>query len=70
MPNTDYIDPVWRNLTAKQRWTYGDDLPQVDTWLPSFMFNDGVGSGPQEVWIPHNAAWLLFIENKFLYQLI
>ncbi len=70
LPSREYYKADWRALNDTENWKYGDDLPQVDTWQPSRLFYDGVSAGSQEVWIPHNAAWILFIENLNRYALI
>jgi hypothetical protein len=69
-PGTDYYKSDWKALNSTEKWKFGDDLPQVDTWEPSRLFYDIVSSGSQEIWIPHNAAWILFIENLNKYALI
>lgn len=67
-PNRDYIG--WQQYPSDEWWKYGEDIPMVDTWQPSYMIYDGVSSGSQEIWIPHNAAWLFFTSTVFKYDLL
>ncbi|MBD3353895.1 MAG: hypothetical protein GF364_20600 [Candidatus Lokiarchaeota archaeon] len=67
-PNRDYIP--WQQYPTDSWWMYGPDQPMVDTWQPSLMIYDGVSCGSQEIWIPHNAAWLFLTSTIFKYNLI
>lgn len=67
-PNKDFIG--WQQYPTDTWWMYGTDEPMVDTWQPSLMIYDGVSHGSQEIWIPHNAAWLFFTSTIFKYNLL